>query len=365
MERILLIADNLAAASPTADALPLADALQQTGRSVQVVELLANQHDNYGQDSNITRIEWPERFCWSSYRRLQDVGRLFQPDWIHAWGQHSIRAAAACHWRQKVPFVAVHSSTTRLQANYQNWFDRWAIAQADVQFGRSDTLDGIHHLPVARTDDLWSSDPSITREELCRCLNLPADAKLVGTCQPMIPATRLKDFLWAADLMTCIRDDVYWLVIGNGPQSWRLHRFVDLLQTGDQLRMLDWHPLTNEIIRHLDVYVEPSDWYDGCAGLVQAISAGIPAIGTNCPAHRKLVTHGVTGFVVECGARNEFARCVNRLINQPQIAGSFSRATTRRASTELADYSDLAELMVAAMRELRPARGVASASVAA
>ncbi len=353
MERILVIADNLATGSPSAAALPLATALQNIEHEVQVAELGGQSSAEQRATWGITHIERPERFCWASYQRLQETIRDFQPDWIHAWGAASIRAAAVARWRHRVPFFAIHDSTAELGASHRRWLDRWAATQAHAQFCRSATRPDVLQLPLARPPQSSpaSAQGLISKADLHRQLNIPADVSLVGTCARLIPATRMKDYAWAADMVCCIRDDVHFLLIGDGPQAWWLRRYIDHLDTRRNLHLMGWHEQTRQIIPHLDIYVETADWFDGCAGLVEAVSAGVPSVATSSPVHRQLIRHGVTGFVVERGARNEFARCINRLVNRPDIAHAFGSTARQLAGEVLSDYSELARIMASAMSQ--------------
>ena len=58
-------------------------------------------------------------------------------------------------------------------------------------------------------------------------LNLPANARLIGAVGRLWPQKRLKDLIWAADLLKSTRDDTHLLIVGDGPQRWRLERYAD------------------------------------------------------------------------------------------------------------------------------------------
>ena len=52
------------------------------------------------------------------------------------------------------------------------------------------------------------------------------------------PQKRVKDAIWAADLLKVIRDNVHLLVIGDGPHRDRLHRFRDQVVIADKVHFL-------------------------------------------------------------------------------------------------------------------------------
>ena len=127
-----------------------------------------------------------------------------------------------------------------------------------------------------------------------------------------------------------------------------MKKFASRLEIGDHLHSLDWDQGTPGVLAELDVYVQPSTWDDSCAGLITAMSLGLPVVGTSRMPHQELVTSGDNGFAVERGARNEIARCVNRLVNQPEIATRMGRRSQQRHG-ELATMEQLAGCLLYGM----------------
>ena len=334
MNRCLLIVDHLNPLSPTGEVGSFAEKLRLQGDTVRVIES--------------SRLFQRRRLCTLSLRRLHDQIKTFRPDKIYCWGPQSLQVGA---WLKRIPVAwtgalgwwacratqwnAIHTSATRLLSEpagitgalHYSCFDRHhfrtepARHAVQQQFPKWRTL----VLPWTRRQ---ASDDGIDFQ-LRRRLSIPDDATVIGTAAELVPRSRIKDFIWAGDLMSCIRDDVYWLVIGQGQQKTRLQRFAGHLEIGDNLRFLDWHENSDRIVAQLNMYVQMSTYDDSCIGMRHALANGVPVIATSAQPHRCLVNHGVNGFVVEQGAGNEIARCANRLINQPEIAASFSVAAKR------------------------------------
>lgn len=326
MKRCLFIVDHLNPVSPTGACSSLAQSLDVERNDTRVV--------------GIQEFCQGARFCTSSFRRLADTIREFRPTDLYCWGKKSIQYGALAMGLKKkingrrVNWTAIHVSSRYLLEQHTG-FRRLAYSRFDEHLTLNET-----ELPklgekygswnFRLLPSLWpgffpTSDPV----ELRQRLGVPPNARLIGTVAELIPKNRIKDFIWAGDLMTCIRDDVYWLVIGEGWQQRQLERFADHLEIGDHLRFLDWNEDARNIVSGLDVYVQPSAYDDSCLSMVGAMARGVPVVGVSDPLHRRVVQHGVNGFLVERGARNEIARCVNRLINEPQIAARFSKSGTQ------------------------------------
>ena len=361
MERILIIADNLLPCGPHWEASVVAQTLQRAGATIHIVDLgresIDSDTDRPDRDER-TRLPWPRRFCSTTRSRLASLGREFRPNQIHCWGPRSVTAGLVAN-RCGARLTAVHASVQQTLSDSANWKRRLEMARVDHHLVRS--IEATSRLsekrPRWKISCLpWSRPEPVARnpQAIRKTLGIPENAKLAGTLAPMIPETRIKDFIWAGDLMSCIRDDVYWLVIGDGPHCWRLNRFARHLEVGQHLRMPGWLTEASAAIAALDVYVEPSSCFESSSGLIHAITHGVPAVATTSDLHRQLVRHGTSGFTVERGARNEIGRCVNRLVNQPSIAAGFSRQSAAVAGEVLVEAEALVRQLTGSTEESGP-----------
>ena len=115
------------------------------------------------------------------------------------------------------------------------------------------------------------------------------------------PQKRLKDVIWATDLLRVIRDDVYLLVIGDGPQRAALQRYALLCRVDDRVRFLGVRSDVLQLLPHCELLWLASG-YEGLPNAVlEAMAAGIPVVATDVPGTRQLVVHGETGFLLPVG----------------------------------------------------------------
>jgi len=142
------------------------------------------------------------------------------------------------------------------------------------------------------------------------------DIVLVGSVADYEPRTRLKDLIWATDLLSCIRDDVHLMLVGSGWQKAGLLRF--LAPTDANVHFVPEQDLESHHLAGLDVF-----WQSHCiqplpAAMMLTMSFGVPVISVAGPGLTELVRHQQTGMIVNVGARNEFARWTKFMIeNQP------------------------------------------------
>src|SRR5262249_31791759 len=78
----------------------------------------------------------------------------------------------------------------------------------------------------------------VRREETLRELRRPANARIIGAVGRLWPQKRVKDLIWAADLLKSTRDDTHLLIVGDGPQRWRLERYGEQSEITDRVHFL-------------------------------------------------------------------------------------------------------------------------------
>lgn len=180
-------------------------------------------------------------------------------------------------------------------------------------------------VPNAIADIEPANDRAKTRSALLRKLDLAQSTLLVGSVAPLVHRSRLKDLIWATDLLTCIRPDLHFIIIGSGPQQKQLKRFAALTEAKSHIHFMG-HPESPErIVASLDVYWH-SHLRDPLSGnLLAAMANGIPAISVLGEGTGEIIHHQETGFAVNFGARDEFARWTKYLIEQTESAKQLAR----------------------------------------
>ena len=123
-------------------------------------------------------------------------------------------------------------------------------------------------------------------------LELPENSRLVGLVGRLWPQKRVKDAIWAADLLKVIRDDVHLLVIGDGPQRDRLRRYRDQCRIRDKVHFLGERGDVPRLMPHFDVLWSTSGYEGQSNVILEAMAAGVPVVATDIPGTRELVVAG-------------------------------------------------------------------------
>src|SRR6185436_9891018 len=120
--------------------------------------------------------------------------------------------------------------------------------------------------------------------------------RLIGAIGRLWPQKRLKDIVWSADLVKCVRDDGHFLIIGDGPQRSRLERYAEQAHVPEMVHLLGERSDVPRILPHLDLLVLASSHEGQSNAIMEAMSAGVPVVASDIPDNRDLVVNGETGF---------------------------------------------------------------------
>lgn len=295
-----------------------------------------------------------------SWWQLRAHIKRLAPDIVHTWmftanayGRAAARAAGA----KKI--VASERCVDSWKAGHQLWIDRYLARSTDriVVNGRGvEQFYRQHGIPAAKLrvihNGIEPAPPSnVTRAALCRELGLPENARLIGAVGRLWPQKRIKDVIWAADLIKVIRDDVHLLIIGDGPQRDDLERFRDLCGIEDKVHFLGQRDDVMRLMPHFDVLWLASS-FEGLPNVVmEAMSAGVPVVATDIPGTNELVVHGQTGYLVPLGDRAGLGRGAYKILEDPALRERLGAAGRERIEREFS-VAAMVERHAALYREL-------------
>ncbi|MCS7305281.1 MAG: glycosyltransferase [Thermoguttaceae bacterium] len=277
-----------------------------------------------------------------AYWRLRRLIAKLRPDLVHTWlfaaNAYGRQAAFAC----RVPVVVASERCEDPWKGVLEWLiDRWLARKTARIVVNSQAVRNFYiryGLPrdklVVIPNGVMPAEPSpVSRQELLAELGLPENCYLVGVIARLWPQKRIKDAIWAADLLKVIRDDVHLLIIGDGPQRDRLQRFRDQCRIRDKVHFLGHREDVPRILPHLDVVWSTSAYEGQSNAIMEAMAAGVPVVATDIPASRELLQHGVTGFLFPLGDRATLARYTQKLLCDRELARRIAQAAQQYVLT--------------------------------
>lgn len=279
-----------------------------------------------------------------AYSRLRRFIAELKPDLVHTWrtAANSYGRAAALSAGVKHVLATEGGSDSGKrtpQLLIDRWLTRWtektvtnSSAVADFHAGHGLPREKFIVIPNG-VEPFEPGNDAVTRADLARELGLSPSTTLIGAIGRLEPQKRYKDLIWALDLLRCIHEDACLLIIGDGSQRWRLERYARQV-TGPAVRFLGERSDVPRLLPHLSCFWLGSAHEGQSNALLEAMSAGLPAVVSDIPANREVVVDGETGFLVRLGDRAGFAGRTNELLKDPELGRRLGAAGRRRVERE-------------------------------
>jgi glycosyltransferase involved in cell wall biosynthesis len=274
-----------------------------------------------------------------AFARLYRHIRQIRPDIVHTWlfdagsyGRFAAEAAGVKH------IVAGEYFVDRWKTTWQWIVDRRLACGTNRYVTNSPAVRDQctkHGLPAERfvviPNGVEPTPPSDTsRTDLLRELQCPPDARLIGVVGQLSPAKRVKDLIWAADLLRVLHNNLRLLVIGDGPDRLALQRFACLASDLDHIRFLGHRDDVWRIMPHLDAFWNGSGYEGQPNAVMEAMAAGVPVVASDIPGNRELVVHGETGYLVPIAGRAARARATDQILTDAVLAAQLGNAAKAR-----------------------------------
>jgi glycosyltransferase involved in cell wall biosynthesis len=179
--------------------------------------------------------------------------------------------------------------------------------------------------------------PASPDHNLRQELGLPKGHLLVGLISYLRSYKGHEYFIEAARTLASMRDDVTFIVVGEGPEEQSIRRRIEQFGLPGRIRMLGFREDLLNVFRSLDVFAIPSVEGDTIPQvLMQALALGIPVVSTTVGSIPDVVIDGKTGFVVSPRDASALANRIGTLLDD---AGLRARMGVQGRSLVEGSYS--------------------------
>lgn len=182
------------------------------------------------------------------------------------------------------------------------------------------------------------------RDQFMASIGCKKSDKLIVSVADLEASSRLKDPIWATDLLKCIRDDVHYVIIGQGRQKRRLQKYAFQASVGDYVHFVGERADAARIVAAADLYWASDSKQFAPDGLAWAMSSGTPVIAADSDNHRSFIENGHNGILVRTGARDAYAKFANHVLDTPD---QYCEMTThaKQVLSGFADAQSVAKLI--------------------
>ncbi|MCA9116553.1 MAG: glycosyltransferase [Planctomycetaceae bacterium] len=287
------------------------------------------------------------RFDPLALYRLRRLIREYQPDVVHSWlfaGNSYCRMVAGGPGQP--PVMVAERCVDSWKAGWQLWLDRRQIdrtarlvgnsrAVADFYLSQGFPADRVQVIPNAvESNDLLDDQAATTRAAVLQEFDLPPEARVVACTGRMARQKRITDLVWAFQVLRQCTENVYFLVVGDGPERPRCERLAVEFDCQHLCRFVGHREDVPRLLQAVDVLWLASDFEGQSNSLMEAMAAGIPVVASEIPANQELIENGVNGYLVSVGDSVGFSQFTDRLLNDAGLSRRVGAAARQRMREE-------------------------------
>ncbi len=301
---------------------------------------------------------------WPTVRGLLRDGGF---DLIHSHGLTAAVHAVAANVGLRVPHVATLHEPLRA-AQFRGPFGRlkrWGLGRlmrrpdAVVVVGEDARANLLHFFPtLADRPDRILTIPNGIRvrrpadfprdDSLRRRLGAAPDAAVIGFLGRFMPE---KGFTVLLDAVQRLAADptsppFHVAAFGSGDYRIEYEREVERRGLSGRVTLLDFVPDVSPVLRQMDLVVVPSLWEASSLVSMEAMAAGVPVLGSDCPGLRE-VLRGTPSRTVTAGDPDALRHGLHLALTRPwtEAARSFAPAArlrfdSARSARRLTDLFD-------------------------
>lgn len=274
------------------------------------------------------------RFDPLTCMRLKSCLHESQPDVIQSY-------LFAANSYVRLPGVAPQKSRVVVAERcVDSWKSGWQLAVDRRLKGRmhrmtanSESVARFYHDTVGVPNDLievipngaWTDDREVNSPDLREELGLPAEARIVGFVGRLAAQKRLKDLVWAFHLLQSAIDNVFLVLVGDGPERQSTADFAQSLGCRSKVFFTGHSAEAEYLIRQFNVFCLPSAFEGMSNSLMEALSCGVPSVVSDIPANQELVRNEETGLVFPLGQGPDLAKAIKRFLEDPELGQKLAK----------------------------------------
>lgn len=262
------------------------------------------------------------------YGQLLSKIREFSPDVVHTHLQHGdLYGIPAARWAG-VPVVITsrHNDDGRRRNRVLRWLNRWLWGQVNAGIAISESVRQfsmeVEHVPAQKiitihygisSGQVLSKSPQ-SYAALRSELGLSEQAILMGTVCRLLDWKGVQYAIEAFSQVQTQFPDAHLVITGDGPMRQSLQTQVHKLHLMNRVHFRGWRSDVGTVMSGLDIFLMPSEREGFGLVLLEAMSYGLPVIGSQAGAIPEVVVDGETGIIVAPKKSDEIAEALRWLL---------------------------------------------------
>lgn len=177
-----------------------------------------------------------------------------------------------------------------------------------------------------------STQTALSRAELFERLGIPPRGRVVGAVGRLWKQKGYGDLIWAGELLRVAYQDVWVVIVGDGPELGKLQLLRDRYEAQEAVRFVGHRSDAGQLLSAFDVLWNGSLYEGQSNTILEAMSCGVPVIASDIPGNRDLVQDDHTGYLFPLGEPSKLTKLTYNLLRDPdrlQRLGVHSRQRVR------------------------------------
>lgn len=152
------------------------------------------------------------------------------------------------------------------------------------------------------------------KQKVRQSFGIPEGQKAVGIAARLEEVKDHKTFLQAAEILAKTHADLTFLIIGDGSLREYLEAEAKVLGLQKRVIFTGFVQEVEKLEAALDLAVITSKQEALCLSLIESMSAGVPAVGTDSGGVSEVIRHGENGFLVPVGDSGALAKRIEEIL---------------------------------------------------
>ncbi|QEG37977.1 glycosyltransferase family 4 protein [Bythopirellula goksoeyrii] len=301
----------------------------QAGESVAVIILSANPNaqaeiDDLGATCIFVHRRW--HLDPFALRECAIQLRSMHPRVVFFWGVRATEFASLARWT--LPKAKLIATLPAESSSAGSWASQWLGNAAVLDHIVADYAKKPSEKTTVITPGVAApTNSDLSHEELLAELKFPAEAQLITIAGPLTRSELIDEAIWNFELVRTLHPQACLVVLGDGPDRYRLERYARLVSDPTAIRFFKGvgslfsqkTPDPFGLLKHSTLYWQPGRSTAIPTALLCAQALGIPVVANDTAPHAQVVTHGENGFLVPTKKRSFWTRHTVELLENLEL----------------------------------------------
>lgn len=315
----------------------LATRLPRTDYTIHVFALNRGGHykhflENAGIHTTVLGKRF--RFDLRTALRLKQSLRAFQPQIVHSFlfsANTLVRLPGITPRNAKV--IVSERCVDSWKSSWQLAVDRRLAHRCDALVGNSHSVTDFYRrlgVPSERLHNIPNVAPPqpepLSRAAARQSLGLPQNDPVIGFVGRLAPQKRLRDLVWAFQLLQQVRGDARLVIIGDGPSRTALESLADTFDSRPRMTFAGHRTDAARLLTAFDACVLPSEFEGMSNSLMEAMQNSLPCVVSDIPANLELIRPNENGLSFPLGNCPALAKALLRLLGDQPLSRQLGTA---------------------------------------